>query len=268
MPSGKKARGRKNRAKKEATRNADLRALWEPTVLRDSSGVKNTASSPCEHMLVALPPIPQDGPAISFMNCLSGEGFFDKATRFTCDPIDLCFRPLSRFPGVVAKESERSLAINLLLHFVRNTFVHNAIVEGEKWFQGCRTNEIAICIMINMLEIRGTYSDWEVARRRSTDMTNKLAGGNRRDAVKYVAKRLPCTCLKELHSAARKKLEKMGNCFGCHMKFPRSQLYVCTGCKYVPYCSRECQRANWSDHKHLCGRPEVMARDLPADYVF
>ena len=266
MPSGKKARGRKNRAKKEATRTANLRSLWEPTVFRESSVDK--AASSCEHLAAALPRIPSQGPVVSFMNHIASEGFFDRAKRLVgIDLIQLCFQSLSRFPEVAGKESERSLAINLLLHFVRNVFVHDAAMEGESWFHKVHSNDVAICIMINVLELRGTYSDLCVVTRRAAKMSNKLWGGNRRDTVKFVASRLPCTCLKKLHSTARKKVEKMGWCRGCHEHFPRSQLYVCTGCRYVYYCSRECQRADWSSHKQGCGHPEVMSRDLPADYV-
>ena len=103
--------------------------------------------------------------------------------------------------------------------------------------------------MINLLEIRGTNSDPIAVKRRAYKMSNRVAGGNRRDAVKFVAKRLPCTCLKKLHSAARKKVAKVGICWCCHENFPRSQLYVCTGCMYAAYCSRECQRADRSRHK-------------------
>ena len=258
MPSGKKARGRKNRAKKEATRNADLRTLWEPTLLCDNSGVKNTTTSPCEHVLVALPPIPRDGPVVSFMNCLASEGLFNGATDFTGNPIDLCLQPLSRFPEVAEEESERSLAIDLLLRFIRNTFVHDALVEGEKWFHYRALNEVMICIMIKVLELVETYSIPIDVRRRVAKIGNRLGGSNNcRDVVKFVSKRLPCSCLKKLHRAARKKVVKMGQCFGCDKTFPRSQLYVCTGCNHNVYCSRECQRGDWSRHKEVdgCGIP-------------
>ena len=72
-------------------------------------------------------------------------------------------------------------------------------------------------------------------------MENRLIAGNRRDIVKFVVKRLPCACLKKLHSAARKNLAKVGTCFGCVTRFPRSQLHVCTGCMLNEYCSEECQ---------------------------
>ena len=77
MLSGNKARGRKNRAKKET---AAQRTLWEQTVLRNNGGASNNASaSSCEHMLTALPRIP-------FMNFLAGKGFFlrDPSEGFFC----------------------------------------------------------------------------------------------------------------------------------------------------------------------------------------
>ena len=133
----------------------------------------------------------------------------------------------------------------------------------------CHPNEIMICIVINLLELFGTYSDRKVVRRRAVKIGVKFLGGNRRDVVKFVAKRMPCTCLKKLNSATREKVPKVGICFGCSKKFPRSELYVCVGCMIAEYCSGECQRADWSRHKTRdCGHPEVMSGDLPPDYVW
>ena len=231
-----KREGARIAPKKEATRTADLRSLWEPTILRNND---NATTSSCEHMLAVLPRIPQEGPAISFMNCLAGEGFFDKATSFAGNnPVDVCFGPLVRFPEVRKQESERSLAMNLLLRFVRNVIVRDSRIEGEKWFHNHLENEVAICRTINALGILGTYSDLAVAKRRANKVENRLMFGNRRDLVKFAAKRLPCACLKELRSDIRKKVTKVGTCFGCGNEFPRSELHVCTGCMIAEYCSK------------------------------
>ena len=133
------------------------------------------------------------------------------------------------------------------------THLSKSTAEGEIWFHYLAQNEVMICMMITVLELVETYSDPIVVKRRSTKMSHKLAGGNRRDVVKFVSKRLPCSCLKKLHSAARKKVEKVGKCFGCDKQFPRSQLCVCTGCNHNEYCSKECQRADWSHHKEVNG---------------
>jgi len=116
--------------------------------------------------------------------------------------------------------------------------------------------------------MRNAHSDAFVIRRRAIKMNNKLVGGNQRDVVKFVAERLSCICLKELHSAMREKAAKVGTCDCCGEESPRSQLYICTGCMISEYCSKKCQRASWSRHKESCGYPEVVSRDLPADYVF
>jgi len=121
--------------------------------------------------------------------------------------------------------------------------------------------------MVHLLELLGTYSDLAVAKRGADKMVNRLVFGNRGDLVKFVAKRLPCACLRKLHSATRKKVAKMGACFGCGKIFPRSELHVCTGCMINEYCSKECQKAKWSSHKKYCGYPEVMSPDLPGNYV-
>ena len=269
MPSGKKARGRKNRAKKEATLTAAQRALWEQTILQNDAASSNASASTCEHALAALPRIPQEGPAVSFMNSLAVEGFFNDAARLTdFDPVTFCIQSLSRFPAVQEEESERSLATALLLRFIRNVFVHDSAIEGENWFHSRPQNEVGICCVIIMLEICGTYSYMNVVARRAIKTGEKFARGNRRDLVKFVTKRIPCACLKKLHCAARKKLAKVGGCRHCGKEFPRSQLHVCTGCMIAQYCSKECQRANWSYHKQGCGYPEVMSPHLPPDYVW
>ena len=261
MPSGKKARGRQNRAKKEAARTADntrlWRTLWEPTILGNGGVVaRNGATSSCEHLAMLPAQIPQEGPVVSFMNYIAGKGFFSNVMNFQGESAELCFRSLWHFPEVTEEESERSLATALLLRFIRNVFVHDSVVQGEKWFHNRAGNEVMICCMINALELLGTSDELAVLRgARATG--NRLAGGNRRDVVKFVAKRVPCACLKKLHGATRKKVAKIGTCFGCKKKVPRSQLYVCTGCMAAEYCSKECQRANWSHHKPYCQSSEV-----------
>jgi len=264
MPSRKKARGRQNRAKKEATRTVEHRTLWEPMVLRGNPGF---VAVPCEHTLVVPPQIPQEGPAVSFLDALAGEGVLT-GRKEAHDPMRFCVRSVFCFPRVWKEDNERSLAIDLLLRFVRNSFVRDARIEGESWFHQSPLNEATICCMIYLLELIGTYSDLDVAVRRSTKTGAKLAGGNRRDVVKFVAKRLHCTCLKELHRAARTKVAKVGKCTGCHIQFPRSELRVCTGCRHSHYCSKACQRADRSKHECICNHPEVMRRDLPADHIF
>ena len=135
MPSGKKARGRKNRAKKEATR---FRTLWEPTNLRDNSNSSvnnNATASSCEHMLAALPQIPQEGPAVSFMNCLAGEGFFDEAAQFLRRSVDVVLPSHCRaFQKSWRKRASDPWRLTCCCDFFGTYFLHDSAIEGEKWF--------------------------------------------------------------------------------------------------------------------------------------
>ena len=75
--------------------------------------------------------------------------------------------------------------------------------------------------------------------------------------VSYYRKRIPCSCLDEKYKDV-KSVKKMGWCFNPSCRQPgrkveRSKMFSCTRCGIANYCSVECQRADWKDHKLLCG---------------
>lgn len=71
-------------------------------------------------------------------------------------------------------------------------------------------------------------------------------------AIKYLHKKLPCDCLK---AVGRQLLSKQGKtflCQNCEKRFPRTMQNDCSACACVSYCSKECQVANWKEHKTMC----------------
>jgi len=76
--------------------------------------------------------------------------------------------------------------------------------------------------------------------------------GCNRSLIKYFVNQIPCNCLDELYALVRSTTPKMGKCFGCHQMKERSNLYVCTGCERVEFCSKACQIASVPIHKDLC----------------
>lgn len=76
--------------------------------------------------------------------------------------------------------------------------------------------------------------------------------GNPRDILKFLAKRNLCSCLKEMHSRARKDYPKLGQCGYCQQEKERKTIMVCSRCQLVPYCGRSCQVAHWPSHKDTC----------------
>jgi len=74
--------------------------------------------------------------------------------------------------------------------------------------------------------------------------------------VKYLRKHIPCSCLDEKYEEV-KKIKKMGICFNLQCSLPnreaeRSTMLSCTRCRRVNYCSPQCQKVDWTDHKQDC----------------
>ena len=79
-----------------------------------------------------------------------------------------------------------------------------------------------------------------------------ITGSSRRDCLKFYRKRISCKCLKKRHLEARKTTPKFGICEYCEQEKERVALSVCSRCMIYQYCSRECQVADWHEHKCLC----------------
>ena len=81
--------------------------------------------------------------------------------------------------------------------------------------------------------------------------------------VKFLRKRIPCKCLDKKYNEV-KSMTKMGMCSSLECTLPfrmvaKSEMFCCTGCREVFYCSPECQRAHWKcGHKEDC---KFMARE-------
>ena len=88
--------------------------------------------------------------------------------------------------------------------------------------------------------------------RGSAMKRRDICEGNKRDLLKFYRKRISCSCLREMHLEARKTLPKVGECFHCRQVFDRVSLMVCSRCRILQYCSRECQIAHWHEHKSTC----------------
>jgi len=76
--------------------------------------------------------------------------------------------------------------------------------------------------------------------------------------VNFFRHRIPCSCLDEKYEEV-KNIIKMGICYNkqCNLSNGRveySKTMYCDRCRSVTYCSRECQKAHWTNHKDQCGK--------------
>ena len=100
-----------------------------------------------------------------------------------------------------------------------------------------------------------------VTWHKTVDMTNltklpDLKGADDHTLVSYYRKRIPCACLDEKYKEV-KSLKKMGRCYNSNCSHPggkveRSKMFSCTRCGVANYCSVECQRAAWKEHREQC----------------
>jgi hypothetical protein len=87
-----------------------------------------------------------------------------------------------------------------------------------------------------------------------------LATSNR-EVILFLAKRITCSCLKELKKKA-KALPKLGRCAYSECSrnahnIPNTldcKLLTCAGCNIFCYCCKDCQVKDWPNHKGFCRR--------------
>lgn len=66
-----------------------------------------------------------------------------------------------------------------------------------------------------------------------------------------------CALLNKSSAAESSKFSsKTVKLLGCMICRAQENLKKCSGCKVIYYCSRECQKKDWSSHKIICG-PEL-----------
>ena len=76
--------------------------------------------------------------------------------------------------------------------------------------------------------------------------------------VSYYRKRISCSCLDEKYKDV-KSVKKMGRCYNLNCSHPdgkveRSTMFCCTRCGIANYCSVECQKGDWKEHRGECSR--------------
>jgi hypothetical protein len=87
------------------------------------------------------------------------------------------------------------------------------------------------------------------------DFQNSMSKiGTERELVLFLSKQIPCSCLDGDKKNAKQD-PKTGRCSYCNKESPRMELKNCSRCKFVHYCSKECQIADWrAGHKKDCER--------------
>lgn len=73
-----------------------------------------------------------------------------------------------------------------------------------------------------------------------------------REIVRFFHKRNCCDCLDKLYEEMKKTTPRSARCQQCREVKDFKQIFNCSKCMAVQYCSRACQVSHWAHHKEKC----------------
>ena len=231
--SRKKNKGRDRKAKKAEAERAKVHALW----LGWATGTRVTGQTiACDHGCGILSN-DLDHPVMKFID-----------EMFTPDSsvgslLDVLQTTLAE--AVLNDERYRDMLVKIFIRMGTNKLLNEE-------YNGALTlaRTIVPLELYDGTESTRTVINCRRVQTKVRDLDNVASA--RRDALKFFSKRVPCSCLKKMHQEARRMLPKIGFCYGCPKEKERVALSVCSRCMIAQYCSRECQVANWPEHKEDC----------------
>jgi len=104
-------------------------------------------------------------------------------------------------------------------------------------------HDASACSILDCQKGRGKIRDMVLSSSQTT--------------IRFFSKRTPCSCLDEMMSQVKGQV-KMGVCIHCDKERECRKMYLCGACRVHQYCSKECQKQAWAEHKpeckHLCNR--------------
>ena len=264
MPSKsrKKMKGQARKAKAKASASANYSSMPEllicgvsRNILLEDSGLEKEG---CSHGDVKLPNFPSACSGFLTEYYQSFFTFLDKS-QGTVTSADNALRVAhGKFPEAINKKNFREIIrkniigngadfllrdkdhSNISMAFATSIMVIDSYDPSEHISPGTFENRPVLGLGIDDREATAYLSNMDVVC------------GCKRSLVKFFFKRIPCNCVDELYSKLRSTTPKMGKCFCCRQMKERTNLYICTGCERVIYCSKACQIAKVPDHKYMC----------------
>ena len=244
MTSRKRNKGKERKAKKleaeQVAKKENARTTWQYWARGEMDlNVGGNCIIQCNHGCNVTIPDDDNHPVCGFMDVYFTY-FMDISSKYMTS-LDLLRETFNSQPQVWKHDNFREMAINILVGIGTNQ-----LLAKENW------SFLATAIVA--LENYNGSGDLVLAFncRGSVIKRRDIQGGNMRDLLKFYRKRTTCKCLKDMHLGARKTQPKLGECYHCKERKERALLMVCSRCRILQYCSRECQVADWAEHKGYC----------------
>ena len=245
--SRKRNKGKDRKAKKLENERVQLHSAWSSLLTLQA----------CDH---GCSMIPDDlyNPCVISLHPVSA--FLDEyyaQFRRKKDGMDILIRTFNTHPQIWDDATNREILLNVLITIGTNLLIEDGKRRGIR-SPTCQFSEVLSrnAEIIISFERYGETNSFNSAFFDRAIVSKKfilipVLSSIRRDLLKFYRKRTSCSCLKKLHLEARKTITKMAKC-SCGVEKERLSLSTCSRCMIVDYCSRQCQVADWSDHRACC----------------
>ena len=144
-----------------------------------------------------------------------------------------------------------SLATNLLLKDEGYLLHNDTGLEPNGFEKGFLSQQANIVVVAAVFSQHEFNTQKVLESKTGRPLLRDLQSGMDYDTIRFCAKHIPCKCLKTIY--ARVKSEpRLVTCNICMVTKERKDFYLCGNCRYIHYCSVECQRADFPRHRELC----------------
>jgi len=242
MPSRKRAKGKERKLKQQARQSVSSSSP-SPAVGGDISlpqqNIPRVAKNiMCLHGALIPPPgHPVNDFIITFHEEFAPGDSYTKIAHEITDAVKMTFE---KHEDVWKDSTLRKMAINFMLRIGTDLIIDRNICA--------RFN----CIVIVFLENYDGEGNYQSAVSKATEDLTYLLCAEEREIVHFYRKRIPCSCLDKLYSEIKKIEDRGSRCFHCKQTVKSKDIKTCSRCKFVQYCSKECQIKDWPTHKGKC----------------
>ena len=160
----------------------------------------------------------------------------------------------NRRPGFIDNTTTREALISVYMGYGINSILS---WEAGQIEQGCAKYCAAMIIYLEDYERLESIARFINLKMRLDD----TLGGGERAATLFFSKRASCSCLDEKKKRV-KAHPKTSTCSVCGVVTDCKALMRCGECNTIQYCSRECQKIDWPEHKTYCRSLCLCMKDI------
>ena len=142
----------------------------------------------------------------------------------------------------------RKMALDIMLSIGTNDIILDTDDHGIKHAE-------VLAIKMSVVEHYNGNGNggFKLAISKASLVADDLRCGGEREVIRFYLKRISCTCLKAKYSLLKKSQPtRSSGCSICKQVKVRSSMMLCGRCRAKQYCCKECQAADWPNHKGLC----------------